>query len=102
MIMFLEKYNMDKVFVALMGVVAVIFFCITLKDILVTKRLLRQKMGITKIVLDSMAYLVAKSRAFVKKTFLSQIVNNGNLISFDIVIDDSYLTNDSHAYIKKR
>lgn len=102
MLIFLEKYNMDEVFVVLMGVIAIVSFCITVMDIFVTKKILRQKIGTTKIVLNGVAYLMEGSCAFAKKAFLNHIVNNGTSVSFDIVIDDSYLTDESNMYIKKR
>lgn len=98
MITFLENYHADRIFVALMGCSAFVLLCLTLKNIFVTNKIMREKV----MALQSLAFLVEKARAFVEKVFLEHIVNNGKIITSEIVIDDSYLTSYSSAYLKMR
>lgn len=98
MIMFLENLHADKIFVALMGLAALAFVCLTLRNIAVTNKIINEK----AMALQSLAYLAEKACAFVKKVFLEDIVNNGAIITSDIVIDDGYLTDESSAYLKMR
>lgn len=98
MIIFLENYHADKFFVALMGLAALVFVCLTLKNISITNKIINER----SITFQGVAYLAEKACAFVKKVFLHHIVNNGTIITTDIVIDDNYLTDKSRAYLKKR
>ena len=40
MIIFLENYHADKFFVALMGLAALVFVCLTLKNISITNKII--------------------------------------------------------------
>lgn len=102
MILFWIKCNLDKVFVVLMGMVAIVSFCITLRDIIITKELLRRTNKIAKIILDISAVCKKELCSIIGKTFLNQIVNSGKFISSNFSIDGGYLSDDSQAYIKKR
>lgn len=102
MMMLLEQYNMDRVLAGIVGLIAIVLALISYRDALKTKKLLRLKMLITEITLDSVTYMVDKVSVFVEKSFLCHIVNEGKFISSRIVIDDGYLTEDSHVYVKKR
>lgn len=99
MILFLEKFHIDIIFVALLGVAAFLFFLYNFLNVIKYKTISSSR---SKKTLKSLAYLVSNICAITKKAFLNHIVNNGTYTESKISIDRTYLSDNSSVYIKKR